>query len=161
MGPLVGQDLSSYYYPGLVDLVHLCVPGHPKADESFVEDRRFGSGNVQRLVLEEVVRHLGNNFCTTSFDLNDLRKRTWKATCVWFECLSASHRSRLELSWLSRYTLIFLFCDIESGQGQGDINSGPSSHPDFIKNYFLRKRMSDLSEQCNNTANADFLLRKA
>ena len=68
MGPLVGQDLSSYYYPGLVDLVHLCVPGHPKADESFVEDRRFGSGNVQRLVLEQVVRHLGNNFCTTSFN---------------------------------------------------------------------------------------------
>ena len=25
--------------------------------------------------------------------------------------------------------------------GQGDINCGPSSHPDFIKNYFLLKRM--------------------
>ena len=105
MGPLVGQDLSSYYYPDLVDLLHLCVPGHPKADESFVEDRRFRAGNIQRFVLEQVVRHLGNNFFTTSFDQNILG--TWKATCVLFECLSASHRSRLELSWLSRYTLIF------------------------------------------------------
>ena len=41
------------------------------------------------------------------FYLNDLTTGTWKATCVLFECLSASHRSRFELSWLSRYTLIF------------------------------------------------------
>ena len=29
----------------------------------------------------------------------------------------------------------------ECGVGQGGFNCGPSSHPDFIKNYFLLKRM--------------------
>ncbi len=41
-----------------MNLSDLAVSGHTEADESFVEGRRVGTGNVQRLVPEHVLRYL-------------------------------------------------------------------------------------------------------
>ena len=36
---------------------------------------------------------------------------------------------------------------LTDGQEQGDFNCGPSSHPDFIKNYFLLTRMLEVFDR--------------
>ena len=115
MGPLVGQYISraSWLEPPVCSW---------SSQSRWTARRRPAFRRGQRTTARTWTgsssprqQHLWNKFY-----LNDLRTRTWKATCVLFECLSASHRSRLELSWLSRYTLqnnLIFYLDMEYGQG--------------------------------------------
>ena len=40
-------------------LLNLSIPCHPKANETFIKDRSLCAGHIQRLIFEQVVRHLG------------------------------------------------------------------------------------------------------
>ena len=79
--------------------------------------------------------------------------KRWHFTFSWLTLINAIstfkvNQTQVEFGFSDCYHLTKKFSAIKSIIGkiseiQAAFNCGPSSHPDFIKNYFLCERMSD------------------